>query len=360
MVERDHGGNVSEIAREYGIGEESIIDFSANINPLGYPPGLKEAVMSDFDSILNYPDIDSYKLAAALSAYHGVPRESIVVGNGSTEFMYLLPTVFRPKKALIVSPAFSEYERGLKIAGVDISYFSADRDRGFSLDVSGLCAHIREGYDMVYLCNPANPTGILTEKDDLLRVIETAGRTGAICIIDEAFIDFVEEASVKEETGRFDSLIVMRSMTKFFGIPGLRVGYLIAAPPFIETIGAMKTPWTVNSLAQRAAVTALADSDYIEASRRLVQLEREYLKDALGAVSGLTVFDGAANFLFVSMDDRCALGSTALRDILRREGILIRDCSNFHGLNDRYFRVAVKRREQNELLIKRLREIELW
>ncbi|MBN2254086.1 MAG: threonine-phosphate decarboxylase [Deltaproteobacteria bacterium] len=360
MVERDHGGNVSEIARMYRIGEESIIDFSANINPFGYPPGLKEAVMSDFESILNYPDIDSYELAAALSSYHGIPRQSIVVGNGSTEFMYLLPTVFKPETALIVSPAFSEYEKGLRIAGADISYFAADRDKGFSLDVDGLCARIHEGYDMVYLCNPANPTGILTEKDDLLRIIETAGLTGAICIIDEAFIDFVEEASVKEETGRFDSLIVMRSMTKFFGIPGLRVGYLIAEPSLIETIAKSKTPWTVNSLVQRAAVTALEASDYIEASRQVVRSEREYLKEALGALPGLTVYDGAANFLFVCIDERCAVGSTALRDSLRRDGLLIRDCSNFHGLNDRYFRVAVKQREQNEILVKRLREIVKW
>lgn len=357
MIKRDHGGNVSEVSRIYGLAEDRIIDFSANINPLGYPPGLKDAVMGDFDSILNYPDIDSFDLIEGLSAYHGVSRDSLLVGNGSTEFMYLIPMVFKPKKALIVSPAFSEYEKGLKIVGTDVSYFPTFKEHGFSVDVTGLCARLEEGFDVVYLCNPANPTGILTSKDDVRRFIDVAEQTKAMAIIDEAFIDFVENESVKAEIDRYASLIIMRSMTKFFGIPGLRIGYLLAAPSCIETIRRSKTPWTVNSLVQRAAATVLDDREYMETSRRLVQSERVYLKEALSDIPGLTVFDGAANFIFVFMDERCVMDSTALRSRLVREGILIRDCSNFNGLNDRYFRVAVKRRGQNELLIKQLREI---
>jgi len=271
--------------------------------------------------------------------------------------MYLIPMVFKPKKALIVSPAFSEYEKGLHMVGTDVSYFQTVREQGFALDVMGLCDRLRESFDAVYLCNPANPTGILTSKDDVRRIIDVAEQTKAMVIIDEAFIDFVENESVKAEIDRYASLIIMRSMTKFFGIPGLRIGYLLAAPSCIETIRRSKTPWTVNALVQRAVAKVLDDREYIDTTRRLVQSERDYLKTALRNISGLTVFDGAANFLFVYMEDRCAMRSTTLRDHLVQDGILIRDCSNFHGLNDRYFRVAVKRCDQNEILIKKLREI---
>ena len=357
MIKRDHGGNVSELSRISGIDEDKIIDFSANINPLGYPPGLRDAAIEKFDSILNYPDCGSFELVSGLSEYHGIGPDSILVGNGSTEFIYLIPSIWRPPKALIVTPAFSEYEKGLGMVGTRVSYFQADKKNKFVIDISLLCKRLEEGFDIVYLCNPANPTGVLTPKDDLCRVIACANETGALAIIDEAFIDFVEENSVKKEIFRFPNLIVLRSMTKFFGIPGLRVGYIMASPSCIKQIMENKPPWTVNSLAQRAAVSALTDRNYIRKTREYISAVREVFKNSLNEIPGLHAFESAANFLLVFMDSQVGLNSTELRDRLALEGILIRDCSNFQGLGARYFRVAVKQHEKNMTFIEKLKGV---
>jgi threonine-phosphate decarboxylase len=353
-MKRDHGGNVSEMSRRYGIDEDAIIDFSANINPLGYPAGLRESVTEEFDSILNYPDIDSFDLVSGLSEYHGIDQDSIVVGNGSTEFIYWMPVVFKPRKALIVTPAFSEYEKGLKVVGTEVSYFRAEDTDNFSVDIDRLCERLREGFDMVYLCNPANPTGVLTPKDEVRKVIACARETGTRAVVDEAFVDFVEEESLKEEIFRYSNLIVLRSMTKFFGIPGLRVGYIMAPEPVVKKIGECKPPWSVNSLVQKAVVKVLLDVDYIRNTIRYVTDERAFLTDALNEIPGFKIYGSAANFLLVSI---IGLNAPELRDHLAQRGILIRDCSTFQGMGDRYFRVAVKRHDQNVILIEKLREV---
>jgi len=355
-MKRDHGGNVTEISRIYGIDEDKIIDFSANINPLGYPPGLREAIIKDFDSVLNYPDCDSFDLVSGLSEYHGINRDCILLGNGSTEFMYWIPVVFKPEKALIVTPAFSEYEKGLAVSGAEVSYFQADQANDFSVDIGRLCKRIKEGLDIVYFCNPANPTGVLTPKNELCRIIACAGEIGALVVVDEAFIDFVEEESVKKEILRSPNLIVLRSMTKFFGIPGLRLGYILSAPSCIAKVKENKLPWTVNSLVKGAAVKALFDKDYIRETRQYILPERKFLRTALNKIPGLYAFESTVNFLLVSMDSRIGINSTELRDSLTPEGLLIRDCSNFQGLGDCYFRVAVKRHEQNIVLIEKLKK----
>jgi len=356
-MKKDHGGNVSEISRIYGIDEDRIIDFSASINPLGYPPGLREAIIKDFDSVLNYPDIDSFDLVSGLSGYHGIDHDCILLGNGSTEFMYWIPMVFKPKRALIVTPAFSEYEKGLAMGGTEVSYFQADEKTGFSVDIARLCKRMKEGFDIVYFCNPANPTGVLTPKEELCQIIKCAGEAGILLIVDEAFIDFIEEESVKREVLRFSNLIVLRSMTKFFGIPGLRLGYIMSDPSCIVKIRENRIPWTVNSLLQGAAVKTLFDKDYIRKTREFILPERDFLKNALNKIPGLRAFESTVNFLLVSIDNRAGINSIELRDRLAPEGILIRDCSNFHGMEDRYFRVAVKRHEQNIILIEKLKRI---
>ena len=356
-MKNEHGGNVSEVSRRCGIDEDRIIDFSANINPLGYPPAVRETIVKEADSVLNYPDDDSFDLISGLSEYHGIGCDNILVGNGSTEFIYWIPIVFKPRKALIVTPAFSEYEKALKMVGAEVSYFPTEARKGFSVAIADLCSRLRDGFDLLYFCNPANPTGLLTSKDELCRVVACASDVGTLFLVDEAFIDFVEEESVKKEIFRFPNLMVMRSMTKFFGIPGLRIGYLMAGASCIAKIRENKPPWTVSSLGQRAAAKALLDGDYIKDTREYVTIEREFLRDALDEIPGLKTCESAANFILVHMVNRIGLNSTELRDRLVQEGILIRDCSTFQGLGTRYFRVAVKRHKENIVLIEKLREI---
>ncbi|PJA49751.1 MAG: threonine-phosphate decarboxylase [Syntrophobacterales bacterium CG_4_8_14_3_um_filter_49_14] len=354
-MKNEHGGNISEVSRRCGIDEDRIIDFSANINPLGYPPAVRETIVKEVNSVLNYPDDDSFDLISGLSEYHGIGRDNILVGNGSTEFIYWIPIVFKPRKALIVTPAFSEYEMGLRIAGSEISYFQAESD--FSVSIDCLCSRMREKFDIFYLCNPANPTGVLTPKDELCRVIAYAQEANILAVIDEAFIDFMEDESLKKEIFRFPNLIVLRSMTKFFGIPGLRIGYVMAGASCIAKIKENKPPWTVSSLGQRAAAKALFDGDYIKNTRKYVTTEREFLRNALDEILGLKTYESAANFILVHIANRIGLNSTEIRDRLAKEGILVRDCSTFHGLGNRYLRIAVKRREQNIIIIEKMKEI---
>jgi len=357
VIKRDHGGNVSEISRICGIDEDKIIDFSANINPLGYPPGLKETIIKEFDSILNYPDIDSFDLVSKLSEYHGISRDYILAGNGSTEFIYWIPILFKPEKALIVTPAFSEYEKGLKMVGTKVSYFQTDEKEDFSVDIARLCKRLRDGFDIVYFCNPANPTGAFMSKENLCGIIACAQEAGTLFVIDEAFIDFAEQGSVKKEVLRFSNLIVLRSMTKFFAIPGLRIGYVIASTPCIAKIRETRPPWAVNSPGQKAAAVALSDRGYIMDTRQYITDEREFLMASLSEIPGLKIYKSVANFLLVFMDNRISLNSRELRDSLAKNGVLIRDCSTFQGMGDRYFRVAVKKHEQNIILVKNLKQV---
>lgn len=356
-ITRDHGGNVGEIARLRGIDESTIIDFSASINPLGYPQGLRAAINGRLDSILHYPDIDAHDLTEALAGYHTAVPEHIAVGSGSTEFFYLIPQIMKPRTALIVSPAFSEYEKGLRMAGTDVSYFPTNKEQNFEIDAPALCEMLRNRYDLLYICNPANPTGVLTPKETLHRILMCARDAGTLTLVDEAFVDFVEEASLKSEIPAFHDLIVVRSMTKFFGLPGMRIGYIISSSRWVTAIRHGKTPWSVSSLAQIAATAALGDTAFIGATRSYIAQEKLFLKDTLNTVPYIIAYDSAANYLFIAVDDKTGLTSTQVRDRLIPEGILIRDCSTFQGLGDRYFRVAVKRHDQNVILVDALRRI---
>ena len=356
-MKNDHGGNIIEFSINYRGDPANIIDFSANINPLGCPSPVREILITALDSILNYPEVNSSELTTGLSEYHGITQDHILVGNGSTEFIYLIPIVFKPKRALIVIPAFSEYEKALQMVGCEVSYFQTAPEIGFSIDVRALCSRAREGFDIVYMCNPANPTGILTSKEDIRSIITCAEEMGAVSVIDEAFIDFVETGSVKSETTGFSHLIVLRSMTKFFGMPGLRIGYVMSSRQCIDRMREYQPPWTVNALAQCAGAKALSDRDYIRETRKYVIEERSFLRESLRKITGFTVYEGAANFLLVSMDSRIGLHSTNMSHRLAEEGILIRDCSNFQGLGDHYLRIAVRTHEENVILIEKIREI---
>jgi len=353
----DHGGNVREISRAYRIDAHRLIDFSANINPLGYPQGTKDAMIRSFDDVLHYPDTEAYDLITQLAVYHGMHRNCFIAGNGSTEFIYWLPVVLKPKRALVVTPAFSEYEKGLRLVGSQAMCFQASEEHDFVVDMDNLYARLAEGFDILYFCNPANPTGVLTPQEDLLHLIARAERLGTIVIIDEAFIDFVEEASLKVAVAEFSNVIILRSMTKFFGIPGLRVGYVIAGSAVIERLKRDKPPWTINALAQVCACEALSDSAFIQETRRYVETERVFLRSAINGIPGLKAFPGVANYLSIRIDPRRDLSATVLRERLLHENILIRDCSNFQGMGNFLFRIAVRKHEENLVFIDKLREV---
>jgi threonine-phosphate decarboxylase len=348
----EHGGNVFAVARSLGIPPERILDFSASINPLGMAPGVRAALGNCVERLLHYPDKGAAELKDCLAAYHGVSAMQIAVANGSTELIHLMPRLVGGSRALIVAPAFAEYACALEKSGWQIDYFTLKGEDAFALSLPALREKLAERYDLLFICNPGNPTGALIPKNDIAKVLDLCRASGTFLVLDEAFIDFCEEDSAKDLIGGYGRAVLLRSMTKFFAIPGLRLGYAIGAPETIEAIGSLQNPWSVNTAAQVAGIASLCDPDYCEHTRNYVAAERDRLASALAGLPGLDVFPSHANYLLVQI--RKGPSAAELRCRLLEKGILIRVCGNFEGLDGSFFRVAVRLREENERLVELL------
>ncbi len=353
MTDSGHGGNIAQVCETHGLRPDEIIDFSANINPLGYPPGLPARISRELQSVLHYPDIDAAPLRTAVSSYISRHEDEILIGNGSTEHIYLLPRILRPKTGIVFEPTYSDYARAMKNAGADVTEIMRKTET-FEADLNHPAVGTEPGVrKMLYLCNPNNPTGTLTKKEEILSL---ARRCPDMCIIiDEAFMDFVAESdrfSVLTDAGAGNSrnVIVLRSMTKFHGFPGLRLGYMVAHTDIIERLRALKEPWTVNTLAQAAGLLALEDQEHAKKSREFAASEKNFLYRQLSSIDGLRPIPPSVNFILVSISDDGPT-SREFQESLIGMGILIRDCSNFRGLGDKYFRVAVRTRDENEKLV---------
>jgi threonine-phosphate decarboxylase len=256
------------------------------------------------------------------------------------------------RRGLIVAPAFAEYALALERSGWEIDYFNLESEDGFALSLPALQEKLGEGYDLLFICNPGNPTGALIPKHEIESVIELCRESETFLVLDEAFIDFCEEDSAKDLIRQSPSGVLLRSMTKFFAIPGLRLGYAIGAPETIAAIGALQDPWSVNTAAQVAGIASLSDAAYCRRTREYIDEERDRFAAGLSELKFLKLFPSRANYLLAELRDGSNV--TQLRLRLMEKGILIRDCSNFQGLDGRFFRVAVRLREDNELLLEQL------
>jgi threonine-phosphate decarboxylase len=346
-----HGGDVYHLARTLGLDLADLLDFSANINPLGFPAGLYGATQEALKEIVHYPDRRCLALRQELAAYHGLTPEHILVGNGSTELIYLVARALKPRRGLIVTPAFSEYEQALSVAGVPLAFQATAETHNFALHE----ALQAEAGDLVFLAHPASPSGVLLDRDLFLDAAARLDAAGVYLLLDEAFIDFVEEASFKSHLRRFPRLLILRSFTKFFGIPGLRLGFLLGAPELLAHIAEAREPWSVNTMAQVMGRACLADRDYMARTRALIAQEREFLLEALATLPGLTPFPSAVNYLLVKLNRPEATAANLQQQMLRHR-LVIRDASNFRGLDARFFRIAVRSRPENERLLTALVE----
>jgi threonine-phosphate decarboxylase len=344
-----HGGDVYQLARTLGVPLRELVDFSANINPLGFPGGLPRALQAALAEIVHYPDRRCQALQEDLAAYHHLSPQQILVGNGSTELIYLLARTLKPRKALIVAPAFSEYEAALRTANVPVEFHLTLEIQNFTL--AQVLAP--QGADLVFLAHPASPSGTLLPPEVLLGALAAVEAAGGYLLLDEAFIDFVEESSFKDQLARFPRLLLLRSFTKFFGIPGIRLGYLLGAPELLGRLAQVQEPWSVSTLAQAAGRACLADAAYAAESRAAVQREREHLFRGLAGLPGLKPFPSAVNYLLVKLT-RPGATAAELRQQLLPHHLVIRDASNFRGLDARFFRIAVRGREDNDRLLKAL------
>lgn len=353
LIQRfEHGGNIYQAPPK----GKAWIDFSANINPLGLPTAVKDAMSRHLDAVVHYPDPKGTALRRGLEKAYGIPGDSILLGNGAAELFYLYMHTFRPRKVLLPVPSFSEYERAARAVGAALDYchLSADDDFAFPWEkLRRACGEV----DCIILGNPNNPTGTLALAADLASLAELGARKGTDIIVDESFLDFLpsdKAYSVLEPASRWESLFVIRSLTKFYALPGLRLGFGVTTPFRQGLMEGHKDDWNVNVLAQYAGAAALADEDYQKASRRLVAAERDRLYEALRRLPGIEVFRPCVNFLLWRLaDDDLA---EALIKALRDEGILVRSCANYIGLTPAYIRTAVRTSWENDEFIQILQE----
>lgn len=354
-----HGGEVWEVMSRTSLRKDEILDFSANVNPLGPSPLALESIKNNLDCIPYYPDSDCNLLREAIAKYlGGVSRENVILGNGSTEIIHLFAEVFieRGDLALIPVPTFGEYEKAVRKMGGKPRYIRLSRD--FHIDLGSFLREMK-GAKIIFLCNPNNPTGTLILHDSLSKIVEKAYEEDALVFLDESFIEFVDEEerfSMVSEVKNYPNLFVLRSFTKVFGLAGLRVGYGVAHSEVASLLLRAKVPWNVNCLAQAAAIAALNDDEYLRRTWRLIKDEKVFLLRELRRIRGFKVFPAHANFILINIRDS---GFTAaeLKERLLKYGVLIRDCSSFRGLDEYYIRVAVRTRWENEKFIKSLKDI---
>lgn len=353
----DHGGDVFGTARRMGADPERLIDFSASINPLGMPEGVRKAVYEAVNSLIHYPDPFAEPLRGAFALYHGVAPEEIAPGNGSSELIFLIPRLFKAGRGLIVAPAFSEYAKSLAASGWETCFHILSPDDGFKLDIDALRKRLAGGYDILFLCNPGNPSGRLYTKGEVLLVADLCRDSGTFFVLDEAFVDFCgEQFSCLKEIVCSGTGMVLRSLTKFYAIPGLRLGYAAAAAEICRQLLEIRAPWGVNSLAQAAGLAATKDSGFRCRTMELVKQERSHLFRILSELPWLSPIDSEANYLLVAVDGTVPV-SELCRKLLLKHNILVRDCSSFAGLEKGFIRVAVRSAEENSLLVESLKHL---
>jgi threonine-phosphate decarboxylase len=352
MLERyGHGGDLLTASETYGRSSDGFVDFSSNMNPFGPPACVERLMREGWKDINKYPDPAVRELRHALSVEYKVPPESILVGNGAAELIDLAVRVLQPKLTGLARPSFSEYEEAVHKIGGEVRNIPLNAANGFEAELDTMVRAASE-CDLLFLGHPNNPTGRLVPSEVVERVIGS----GTPLILDEAFIDFVEEEERNtwiREAAKLDRLMVVRSMTKFFAIPGIRLGFIVAHPERIEQLRRLQVTWSVNFLAQRIGVEALQDREYAKRVKSWLAQERSWLTAQLEEL-GLNVFPSEVNYLLFSLAGHPGVKIGSVQREMGLRGILVRDGSRFLGLNDTYCRVAIRLREDNEKLVREL------
>lgn len=341
MKEQIHGGDVYR--------HPDVLDFSANMNPLGTPESVILAAQKGVRNICNYPDVQQHKLKTALADYENVPYGSLICGNGAAELIFTLAQALRPKRAVVLAPTFAEYELALKSVGCEMHHVMLFEEDGFELkSVQGVCDEVSAGADLVCLCNPNNPTGKLISRKMILYILNHCRKHHSRLLLDECFNDFIDDPdtyTLKHDLYEYPNLFLLKAFTKRYAMAGLRLGYGICSDVgLLDRMGRCVQPWNISIPAQEAGTAALMEKDYEKRARLLIRTEREWLKGELRN-AGLTVYDSKANYIFFKGPED--LGRHCLEN-----KVMIRDCSNYAGLAKGYYRIAVKRHEENEQLIR--------
>lgn len=354
-----HGGNIYELARRVGCEPSEIVDMSSNVNPMGPPPGLSAFLKASLDRITALPEVDAAGIRTAFADKYGLDAGRVIAGNGTTQFIYAIPLALCSRHALILVPAYADYADACRMHGVGLSYLTAEPETCFSYTADTILPAIdSSGADLVFICNPNNPTGVLMPPDTIKAIC--SARPDVVFVIDESYLPFVEnsEASSVMRADHYDNIIVLHSMSKIFGIPGLRIGFAVASDQLIRRLDGYNLPWCANSLAQAAVGWLMTDDGvdgFVADTLALLETEKAFFGDQLSGMNDLTLYPSATSFLLVRLHGNHT--AETLCRLLGDRRILIRNCANFQGLSSQYVRFSLKLREQNEMLVTTLRAI---
>ncbi len=343
-----HGGNIISTAKELGCRPDQLIDMSSNLSPLGMLPGLEKVLKNKIPEIAYLPETASESLVRTFAGKYGMDPANILAGNGTTEFIYNIPLTLagRLRQALIVTPTYGDYDQACAWAGLPATHFPLRRHGEFRLDLDRLGAQL-SGRELVFICNPNNPTSGLTSGAELNDCIRR--HPDSLFVVDESYLPFVREKSLLSFPLP-ENLCLLRSFSKIYGIPGLRLGFLVADKKIMARITARHKPWGVNRLAQVAGEYLLEHGDtQVEENVRFVEQNRPLMAAALAGLPGVEVIPGTANFILSFLKGET--GVEYLRERLLEQRIMIRNCANFIGLDKRYFRISLKTEKENQLFI---------
>lgn len=345
-----HGGDWAGYQTEYS---KMPLDFSANVSPLGLPDGIRQAIIQALPMADRYPDPLCRTLRERLAQFHHLSSEMILCGNGAADLIFRLVLAARPKTALLTAPTFAEYAQALELADCSAQYFVLQKETGFAV-TEEILEYITPELDMLFLCEPNNPTGRTTDPGLLHRILSRCADTGTRLILDECFNEFLEDPAVHTLTGKlteYPNLIILKAFTKWYAMAGVRLGYALCKDAvLLDAMGQSGQPWPVSTLAQAAGLAALEETAYSARLKTLINTQRPYLKAGLQKL-GCEVIPGEANYLLFCHPD------TELVLKLRTHGILLRDCANYRGLGPGWYRTAVRTKTENDIFLHTMKEV---
>lgn len=354
-----HGSDLEQIEQTYGIKKEKITSFSANVNPLGVSPELKQTLASRLDAITSYPDREYTVLRKCIADYAETDYQNVIVGNGSTELISLFIQIEHPKKALIIGPTYSEYEREISLGGGTSLYYPLKEEEDFKLNVSDFSKQLNENIDLLVVCNPNNPTSTSINRKDMRKILDICKQHDITVMVDETYVEFsdhYEQITAVPLTNYYNNIIILRGISKFFAAPGLRLGYAVTGNhSLMKEINTRKNPWTINSLAEIAGELMFTDTNYIEATKNLISSERKRIYAKLCMLEHLKVYEPTANFVLVRILKE-EITSQDIFDAMIRKEMMIRDCSTFPFLDNKYIRFCFMKPEMNDKLLSCLEE----
>lgn len=349
-----HGSDLETIEAVYGIKKKDITSFSANVNPLGVSPLLRKTLSDKIDAITSYPDREYTSLRKCIASYAGCDFSQIIVGNGSTELISLFIQIKHPKKALVIGPTYSEYEREISLGGGTSLYYPLKEEEDFKINVEDFLTNLNEGIDLLVVCNPNNPTSTSITANQMRLILDCCKQHDIFVMIDETYVEFadnMEEINSVPLTYYYNNLIILRGISKFFAAPGLRLGYSITGNmDLIKEINKRKNPWTINSLAEVAGSIMFTDTNYIKETKQLISFERARIYDILQQEENLHPYNPSANFILIKILKE-NLTSQDIFDAAIRKNLMIRDCSTFPFLSNKFFRFCFMEPSKNDELI---------